>query len=180
MRSRRLLRLHHADGDRRRYFDGMDRGVRILPRARPGRPALEDGRGPEVWTRAEAIGKLRHHLLRLTDEEHSICQVVSALGIFCRGFRRWHDNEFHRRWKEVLGCELPLDARADGRACQCLAARRADPARRRPGVRRPNFHARRLPRVERVLEGWGASAAASSTECSGFTRLRSTPAPVEA
>ncbi len=86
----------------------MDRGVRILPRARPGRPALEDGRGPEVWTRAEAIGKLRHHLLRLTDEEHSICQVASALGIFCPGFRRWHDNEFHRRWKEVLGASSHL------------------------------------------------------------------------
>ncbi len=32
-----------------------------------------------------------------------MCQVAAKLGVFCRGFRRWHDHEFHRRWKPVLG-----------------------------------------------------------------------------
>jgi hypothetical protein len=56
-----------------------------------------------VWTRAEAIARLRTCLQGLCDDEHSMCQVAAECGIFCRGFRRWHDGEFHRRWKGVLG-----------------------------------------------------------------------------
>jgi hypothetical protein len=58
---------------------------------------------PEVWTRAQAIGNLRRGLLALCDGEHSMCEVAADQGIFCRGFRRWHDAEFHRRWKPALG-----------------------------------------------------------------------------
>jgi hypothetical protein len=58
---------------------------------------------PEVWTREEAIGRLRAGLLKLSDGEHSMCQVAADLGVFCRGFRRWNDHEFHQRWKKVIG-----------------------------------------------------------------------------
>jgi len=58
---------------------------------------------PEVWTREEAIAKLRRSLQKLAGEDHSICQVAAERGIFCRGFRRWHDAEFHERWRVVLG-----------------------------------------------------------------------------
>lgn len=57
----------------------------------------------EVWTRDEAIGRLRGGLLRLSDGQHSMCQVAAELGIFCFGFRRWSDAEFERRWGKVIG-----------------------------------------------------------------------------
>jgi hypothetical protein len=57
----------------------------------------------EVWTREEAIGRLRAGLLKLSDGERSMCQLAAELGGFCRGFRRWNDHEFHHRWKKVIG-----------------------------------------------------------------------------
>ena len=32
-----------------------------------------------------------------------MCHVAAKLGIFCRGFRRWSDGEFLRRWTKVIG-----------------------------------------------------------------------------
>ena len=58
---------------------------------------------PEIWTREEAIGRLRTGLLKLSNGEHSMCQVAAELGVFCRGFRRWSDGEFLRRWTKVIG-----------------------------------------------------------------------------
>ncbi len=58
---------------------------------------------PEVWTRPDAVRRLREALLKLADEEHSICQVAAERGIFCHGFRRWSDSEFDRRWRAALG-----------------------------------------------------------------------------
>ena len=58
---------------------------------------------PQVWHRAEAISHLRASLLRMTDEEHSLCQVASERGIFCHGFRRWNEAEFDRRWRKYIG-----------------------------------------------------------------------------
>jgi hypothetical protein len=59
--------------------------------------------GPGVWTREEAIGRLRAGLLRFSDGQHSMCQIAAELGIFCFGFRRWSDVEFLRRWGTVIG-----------------------------------------------------------------------------
>ena len=58
---------------------------------------------PLVLTRDRTIDALRRRLERLGDGEHSTCHVVAERGIFCRGFRRWDDHEFHRRWAPVLG-----------------------------------------------------------------------------
>ena len=66
---------------------------------------------PEVWTRQEAIARLRESLLKLSDGDRSICQIASECGIFCRGFRRWHDREFHERWKPILGVSTHLTRR---------------------------------------------------------------------
>jgi hypothetical protein len=64
----------------------------------------EPGDSPPVtWSRETAIAELRLCLIRLSDGEHSTCQVAAERGIFCRGFRRWNDHEFHQRWKAVLG-----------------------------------------------------------------------------
>ena len=56
-----------------------------------------------VWSRRDAIDRLRDSLRRLADDEHSMCQVAAQRGIFCRGFQRWPDSEFDRRWKSALG-----------------------------------------------------------------------------
>ena len=32
-----------------------------------------------------------------------MCQVAAERRIFCRGFQRWHDSEFHDRWRAILG-----------------------------------------------------------------------------
>ncbi len=66
-------------------------------------PAPGDSTSPERWTRDEAIRRLRDYLLKLTDAEHSMCQVAAELKIFCRGFCRWDEAEFRRRWQRVLG-----------------------------------------------------------------------------
>jgi len=58
---------------------------------------------PELWTRTDAIANLREALLKLTDYEHSMCQVAAERGIFCYGFRRWNASEFDRRWRFAIG-----------------------------------------------------------------------------
>jgi len=61
------------------------------------------GPGARVLTRHQAIAELRRALERLGDGEHSTCYIAAERGIFCRGFRRFDDHEFHRRWRTVLG-----------------------------------------------------------------------------
>jgi hypothetical protein len=58
---------------------------------------------PRIWHRGEAISRLRATLLGMTDEEHSLCQVAAERGVFCRGFRRWNEAEFDRRWRAYIG-----------------------------------------------------------------------------
>lgn len=57
----------------------------------------------ETWTRARAVEKLRDGLRRLVDDDHSLCRVAAERGIFCRGFARWPDSEFDRRFRGALG-----------------------------------------------------------------------------
>lgn len=56
-----------------------------------------------VWTRREAITKLRARLEKICGPDQSLCRIAADRGIFCHGFRRWHEAEFHRRWAESLG-----------------------------------------------------------------------------
>lgn len=65
--------------------------------------ADETGSKTTRFTRHEAIAVLRRGLEPLCDSEHSTCHVAAERGIFCRGFRRFDDHEFHRRWRPVLG-----------------------------------------------------------------------------
>jgi hypothetical protein len=39
----------------------------------------------------------------MTDDQHSLCQIAAERGIFCRGFRRWSESEFDRRWRKYIG-----------------------------------------------------------------------------
>jgi hypothetical protein len=48
--------------------------------------------------RQRCIADVRDVLLRLVDEEHSICEVAANRGIFCRGFAQWSLEELRRRY----------------------------------------------------------------------------------
>jgi hypothetical protein len=63
---------------------------------------------PAGRTRGETIACLRSRLIGLGDGEHSVCKVAADRGIFCRGFRRWSDREFHDRFKGTLGVSTHL------------------------------------------------------------------------
>ena len=63
---------------------------------------------PEVWTRAEAIVRLRSALLDLCGQGRSMCRVAAERGIFCRGFGRWPEREFRERWKLLIGVSTHL------------------------------------------------------------------------
>lgn len=58
--------------------------------------------GPKVLSRTEAIGRLRHHLKTLTDDEHSMCQVAAKKGVFCHGFARWNDEELRKHFAGLV------------------------------------------------------------------------------
>lgn len=54
--------------------------------------------GLERITRENAVRRLRDVLVLLTDEDHSICRVAADKKIFCRGFRRYNDEELRSRY----------------------------------------------------------------------------------
>ncbi len=58
-------------------------------------------------TRSHAIADLRRELLKLVDEENSLCRVAARRGIFCTGFGRWSQEELQRRLPWVLRREPP-------------------------------------------------------------------------
>jgi len=49
-------------------------------------------------SRAQCIEEVREALLRLVDEDHSICEVAAKRGIFCKGFAQWSLDELKRRY----------------------------------------------------------------------------------
>lgn len=52
-------------------------------------------------TREKAIQEMRHALLDLVDEDHSICEVVGEKHIFCHGFKQWTDTEMFRKFRWI-------------------------------------------------------------------------------
>lgn len=55
----------------------------------------------KTLTRDEAIDQMRHALLDLADEDHSICEVAAEKRIFCHGFKQWTDSELFRRFRWI-------------------------------------------------------------------------------
>jgi len=62
--------------------------------------------------RSQAIENLRRELLKLVDEESSLCLVAARRGIFCKGFGQWPREELERRFPWILRRE-PEGTRAD-------------------------------------------------------------------
>jgi hypothetical protein len=63
-------------------------------------------------TRQQAIDELRGLLVRLTDDENSICAVATRLEIFCKGFRRMSDHELEARCDWLVARQKPKDREA--------------------------------------------------------------------
>ena len=55
-----------------------------------------------TMSRMEAIRAIRAKLIELTDDEHSMCQVASEKGIYCRGFRQLTDDQLKERYAWLL------------------------------------------------------------------------------
>lgn len=53
---------------------------------------------PEHLSRPAAVALLRAELARLAGTEHSMCSVAAERGIFCRGFKRYADQELRARY----------------------------------------------------------------------------------
>ena len=52
----------------------------------------------EKLTRSNVIGQLRDTLLRMTDDDHSMCQIAAEKGIFCGGFKQHTEAELKERY----------------------------------------------------------------------------------
>lgn len=53
-------------------------------------------------TRDQAIGALRTELLKLVDDQHSICEVAARKGIFCHGFAQWTFTELRNLYPTIV------------------------------------------------------------------------------
>jgi len=53
-------------------------------------------------TRQELIDAIRTELVKLTDEENSICRVAAQRGIFCRGFSQYNDRELREKFDWIV------------------------------------------------------------------------------
>lgn len=71
-------------------------------------PSSGEGVAP---SREDAIRWLRPRLRELCGANRSLCRVAAERRIFCHGFRRWHDREFHRRFASSLGVSTHLTRR---------------------------------------------------------------------
>jgi hypothetical protein len=91
---------------------------------------------PKELTREQTIRALKAYLLKLTDDETSLCQVASQRGILCKGFRGLDDAEFRKRYQGLVARRPGLTRRqleylanqwqlarqiVDGVACACDA-----------------------------------------------------------
>jgi hypothetical protein len=53
-------------------------------------------------TRNETIHAIRSKLLEMVDDDHSMCRVASEKGIYCRGERRFTEEELKQRYSWLL------------------------------------------------------------------------------
>jgi hypothetical protein len=61
-------------------------------------PAIQ----PQTISRSEAIRLLRNELARRANGEMSICALAARNGIFCKGFRRYSDDELKEKYGWIV------------------------------------------------------------------------------
>lgn len=73
-------------------------------------------------SRSQAIADLRRELLKLVDEEHSLCLVAARRGIFCNGLGRWDTEELAARLPWPVEGAVPERAEVERQANRWLSA----------------------------------------------------------
>jgi len=53
-------------------------------------------------SREELISAIRSELVKMTDEENSICKVAAERGIFCNGFSQYNDRELRQKFDWIV------------------------------------------------------------------------------
>jgi hypothetical protein len=53
-------------------------------------------------TRSQAINEIRGELMKLVDDEHSICEVAARHNIFCGGFAQWTFYELKKLYPQIV------------------------------------------------------------------------------
>ena len=56
----------------------------------------------KTMSRQTAVAAIRQELIKLVDDEHSMCQVAADKRIFCHGFAQWSDSELTRRLRWLV------------------------------------------------------------------------------
>lgn len=56
----------------------------------------------ETVSRNELIGRLRRELVPYTDVETSVCKAAADRGVFCKGFKRYTDQELRSRYSWIV------------------------------------------------------------------------------
>lgn len=70
------------------------------------------GKTIETLNRSEIISRLRRELMQSTDEENSVCKVAAERGVFCKGFKRYTDDELRKRYDWIVA-KNPVMTRED-------------------------------------------------------------------
>ena len=56
----------------------------------------------ETLSRQELIGALRDELSRRTNGDMSVCRLAAESGLFCKGFKRYSDEELRERYGWIV------------------------------------------------------------------------------
>lgn len=63
-------------------------------------------------SRAEAIASIRKQLLTMADKDHSVCEVATRKGIFCRGFQQDSTRDLFKKYAWLVKA-LKIRSRAE-------------------------------------------------------------------
>lgn len=83
-------------------------------------------------TRSRAIEELREALLRMVDQQNSLCRVAAWRAIFCRGFSRWDRPELERRFPSLKRDPGLQRGHLEQQANHCQLGRQDIPSGRLP------------------------------------------------
>lgn len=70
--------------------------------SRPFRKKAQPAPAIETVSREELVGRLRRQLSEYTDVETSVCKAAAQRGVFCKGFKRYTDQELRSRYAWIV------------------------------------------------------------------------------
>ena len=66
-----------------------------------------------IFTREEALDRIRSFLIANTREDETTCQAAARLGIFCRGYDKWSTEHLRQQYPWLAKKLLPEAPRED-------------------------------------------------------------------